>query len=96
MYNCSWDDGIEDLEIEFDINANLELGNITTGILIQKHQRHSYYFQLFFWLISTGEPAKYHIYHDYTSAGVYDVSCTLYNMVSLKTITKTVSIKMSF
>ena len=40
MYNCSWDDGMEDLEIEFDMNANLELGNITTGILIQKHQRH--------------------------------------------------------
>ena len=31
---------MEDLEIEFDMNANLELGNITTGILIQKHQRH--------------------------------------------------------
>ena len=40
MYNCSWDDGMEDLEIEFDMNANLELGNITTGILIEKHQRH--------------------------------------------------------
>ena len=45
MYNCSWDDGMEDLEIEFDMNANLELGNITTGILIQKHQRHRYHFK---------------------------------------------------
>ena len=25
MYNCSWGDGMEDLEIEFDLNANLEL-----------------------------------------------------------------------
>ena len=33
---------------------------------------------------------KYHIYHKYTQAGEYNVSCTLFNKVSSKSITKLV------
>lgn len=34
----------------------------------------------------------YHIYHKYGTAGIYDISCTMHNMVSDKTINKTVSL----
>ena len=34
---------------------------------------------------------KYHIYHQFALAGEYNVSCTLYNKVSSKTITKLVN-----
>ena len=34
---------------------------------------------------------NYHIKHVYAEAGVYDVTCTLFNMVSSQTFSKTVS-----
>ena len=34
---------------------------------------------------------NYHLKHVYTTAGVYDVTCTLFNMVSSQTSSKTVS-----
>lgn len=37
MYNCSWGDGMEDLENEFDLNANLELAGVCSLQVKAKH-----------------------------------------------------------
>ena len=64
-YNCSWGDGNEELNVEFNeiVNRN---GDTSLGF-------------------------EYHIKHMYSTAGVYDIICTLYNMVSSQDFSKTVS-----
>lgn len=63
-YNCSWGDGLEDSNVQFNEDVNRE---------------------------NDGSLFNYHIRHSYELAGVYDVSCTLYNFVSFKEFSKTVS-----
>ena len=69
-YNCSWGDGNEELNAEFDevVNRN---GDTSIGF-------------------------EYHIKHKYLTPGVYDVTCTLYNMVSSQDFSKTVSYKIRY